>query len=304
MIMKGLKLPRLTLPQIVELLKETYREWSSDQAPQLGAALAFYTIFSLAPLLVIIVAIVGVVLGRETVQVHLLQELTELVGKNNATTIMSTVKGYYDPGSGLRATLMAFFLMLLGSTKVFMMLKNALNTMWDVEAAPVSGIKKMIKDRFVSFGVVLGSGFLLLVFLVASSVLAAASQYMGHVFPVIFQIADFVLSIIIITLLFAMLYKFLPDVEITWDDVWVGAAITALLLTLGKILLNVYLTRSTVSSAYGAAGSLVVFLLWVYYSAQIVFVGAEFTQVYARKYGTAIEPKESAAGPHPDARRE
>lgn len=276
-----------------DLLKDTYKEWSLDNAPQLGAALAFYTIFSLAPILIIITAVVGFFLGKDSVQIHILTELTKVVGQENATNIMAIIQNRWQPGSGITATIIAILLMLIGSTTIFVMLKNALNTMWGVKVTG-TGIKSILKERLLSFVIVLCVGTMLLLSMITSSVLAAMGRLLGNFFtiPIFFyQSLDCVFSIILLTGMFAMLYKFLPDVEISWGDVWVGAVITAILFTIGKYLLGLYLTRGTVSSAYGAAGSFVVFLLWVYYSAQIIFIGAEFTQVYARKYGTAIVPK-------------
>jgi membrane protein len=275
------------------LLKETYAAWSEDNASQLGAALAFYTIFSLAPILIIMVAVVGVFLGKESVQIYLLRELTEVIGKNNANYIMSTLQTSYHEGSGIRATLIAIAIMLVGSTTVCVMLKNALNTMWGVDGRP-SGLFNMIKDRIMSSLIIFFAGAFLFFSMIISSFISTVSNFIDIPF-IFYSTIDNIVSIILLTLLFSMLYKILPDVKISWEDVWVGGAITAILFTLGKFLLGLYLARSTVSSAYGAAGSLVILLLWVYYSAQIIFLGAEFTQVYARKYGSEIVPKKPQA---------
>lgn len=284
-------IPRFTnfWQQLWGLLKDTYAEWSEDNASQLGAALAFYTIFSLAPILIIIVAIVGFILGKETVQVFILGELTKVIGQDNAGYVMSTIQNRYTEGSGIRATLIAISLILVGSTTVCLMLKNALNFMWGVTEKH-SGLLNMIKDRIMSSLVILFAGFFLFLSMMISSFISTVSNFIAIPF-IFYTVIDNVVSIILLTLLFSMLYKVLPDVEVSWGDVWVGGAITAILFTLGKFLLGLYLARSTVSSAYGAAGSLVVLLLWVYYSAQIIFLGAEFTQVYARKFGSEIIPK-------------
>lgn len=275
--------------QLWILLKETYNEWSEDNASQLGAALAFYTIFSLAPILIIIVAAVGFVLGKESVQIYILGELAKVIGQNNAGYVMSTIQSSYQEGSGIRATLIAIFIILIGSTTVCVMLKNALNFMWGVTERP-SGIFEIIKNRVMSSLIILLAGFFLFLSMIISSLISTVSNFIDIPF-IFYTLIDNIVSIILLTLLFSMLYKVLPDVEISWGDVWVGGAITAVLFTLGKFLLGLYLARSTVSSAYGAAGSLVVLLLWVYYSAQIIFLGAEFTQVYAKKYGSEILPK-------------
>jgi membrane protein len=275
--------------QLYVLLRDTYTEWSEDKASQLGAALAFYTIFSLAPILIIVVAVVGVILGKETVQVFISGELTKVIGQHNAGYVMSTIQNKAYAGSGIKATIIAISLILVGATTVCVTLKNALNFMWGVIERP-SGILYIIKDRLMSSLIILFAGFFLFLSMMISSLISTISNFISIPY-ILYTVTDNIVSIILLTLLFSMLYKVLPDVEISWEDVWVGGAITAVLFTLGKFLLGLYLARSTVSSAYGAAGSLVVLLLWVYYSAQIIFLGAEFTQVYARKYGSEILPK-------------
>jgi membrane protein len=283
-----------SMQELWELIKETYAEWSQDRAPQLGAALAFYTIFSLAPIFIIIVAVVGYVLGKESVQVYLLREMTAFIGQENAISIMNTVKKSYHPGSGFKATLLAILVMLLGSTTIVVMLKNALNIIWGVKAQAQGFVWGIIRERIKSFLVVLLVGLFLFLSIMASSILAALNSFLGNFgeIPIIFfRILEFSISIALLVFMFAMLYKVLPDAAIAWKDVWVGAAITALLFTVGKFFLGLYIARSGTSSVYGAAGSLVVILLWVYYSAQIIFIGAEFTQVYARRYGSEIEAR-------------
>ena len=275
--------------QLSVLLEETYAEWSKDNASQLGAALAFYTIFSIAPILIIVVAVVGFVLGKESVQTYILAELAKVIGQDNGAYVMSVIQNRYHAGSGLRATLIAIALILVGSTTVCVMLKNALNTMWGVDDKP-SGLLNVIKERIMSSLIILVVGLFLLLSMLISSIISTVSNFI-NIPLILFTTIDNIVSICLLTLLFSMLYKMLPDVRISWGDVWVGGAVTAVLYTLGKFLLGLYLARSTVSSAYGAAGSLVVLLLWVYYSAQIIFLGAEFTQVYARKYGSEIVPK-------------
>ncbi len=284
--------------QVWILLRDTYTEWSNDNASQLGAALAFYTIFSLAPILIIIVAIVGFFLGKESVHTYILGELSKFVGQQNAEYVMNTINSSYQAGSGLNATIVAIILILIGATTVFMMLKNALNTMWGAKRGS-SRILQSLKDRIMSFLIVLLVGAFLFLSMVMSWLSSAANVYLSNYINIPFNLhgwLNYIISIILLSLLFALLYKVLPDVEISWGDVWMGGAITAILFTLGRFLLGLYLARSTVSSAYGAAGSLVVLLLWVYYSAQIIFLGAEFTQVYAKKYGAEIVPKKHARG--------
>jgi membrane protein len=276
-----------------ELLKETYVEWRKDNAPQLGAALAFYTIFSLAPLCIIIIAVIGYFLGKESVQLYIIYQMTEFVGRDNALNIMTMIQKDLRPGSGVYASILAFLIMLFGSSFVVVMLKNAMNTIWGVNQYS-SGILATIKDRLISCVIVLLLILVSFLLMISSSLLAVVKLYLSSLatIPIIFfQAGDILVSLLILTIIFAVLYKFLPDVSISWGDVWVGGAVTALLFTLGKIVLGSYIGRSSISSAYGAAGSLVVLLLWVYYSAQIIFVGAEFTQVYARKYGREIRPR-------------
>jgi membrane protein len=275
------------------LLKETYGEWRKDNAPQLGAALAFYTIFSLAPLFIIIIAVIGYFLGKESVQAYIITQMAEFVGRNNAQNIMTMIQRGYKPGSEIYATIVAFIIMLFGSSLVVVMLKDAINTMWGAKQYS-SSIINAIKNRLISCIMVLLFTFISLLLMISSSLLAALKLYLSnsvHIPMILFQAGDIFVSLLILTLIFAILYKFLPDVYISWRDVWVGAVVTAILFTVGKIFLGSYIGRSTISSAYGAAGSLVVVLLWVYYSAQIIFVGAEFTQVYARKRGREIRPR-------------
>lgn len=283
----------LRLQQVWILLRDTYAEWSRDNASQLGAALAFYTIFSLAPILIIIVAIVGFILGKQSVHTYILGELTKILGPNNADYVMGTIQSSYQAGSGIQATVIAISLILIGATTVCVMLKNSLNSMWGVETRP-SGLLYMLKDRIKSLLIVLFAGAFLFLSMLVTSIISGASVYLSNYVEIPLNFIAWlndIVSLILLSLLFAMLYKVLPDVEISWKDVWVGGAMTAIMFTLGRFLLGLYLARSTISSAYGAAGSLVVILLWVYYSAQIIFLGAEFTQVYARKYGSEIIPK-------------
>lgn len=280
--------------ELWSLLIDTYSEWRQDNATTLGAALAFYTIFSLAPIVIIVVAIVGFFLGQDYVQVFILTKLTEFLGKDNAVNIMNIVQSRYTPGFGTRATIVAVVIILVGSTTVFVMLKNALNTMWGVESGS-TGFLYILKERIMSFVVVVFIGMLIFLSMMLSSLVSALNLFLGNYVEIpliLIAVTDNIFTIILLTFLFAVLYKILPDVQISWGDVWIGGAITAILFTLGKYLFGLYLTKTSISSAYGAAGSLVVILMWVYYSALIIFFGAEFTQVFARKYGSEIVPKE------------
>ena len=277
----------------IELLKQTASEWAAQDGPRLGAALAFYTIFAIAPLFVIVLAIAAFWFGDEAASRELFSEVSGLVGSEGGKAIEALVSAARQTKTGVWATVIAVVTLFVGATGVFVQLQDALNSMWGVRRAPGRGLRNFIKDRLLSFTLVVGIGFLLLVSLVLSAVLAALGKFMAGVLPaqeVIWQGINFLVSFGVITLLFAMIFKVLPDVKIAWRDVWIGALITAFLFSLGKLLIGLYLGRSGVTSAYGAAGSLVVVLLWVYYSAQILFFGAKFTQVYASRHGRQLDP--------------
>jgi|YelNatPaOPRAMG01_1025707.scaffolds.fasta_scaffold00991_12 membrane protein len=275
------------------LTRDTLSSWSEDRASTLGAALAFYTIFSLAPILIIIVAVVGFFLGQLSVQSYIMGELAKSLGQENAEYVMQTIRSSYQAGSGLKATLVAVLLMLVGATTVCVMLKDALNTIW--KAAPRSaGIWYMLLDRIRSLLIVVFGGVFLFLSMVIGSLVSMTGLYLTNYIHIPFYLLgwlNYIFSFLLLVLLFALLFKVMPDVEISWGDVWIGGAITALLFTLGRFLLGLYMARSTVSSAYGAAGSLVVILLWVYYCAQIIFLGVEFTRVWAKRYGSDIASK-------------
>jgi membrane protein len=290
----GPKTRRPPLRPVWDLLSETYKEWRKDNAQTLGAALAFYTMFSLAPLLIIVIAIFGVILGKEPVQVEILRRAQELIGAQGAATVKMMLTAAYRPGTGLAATVIGGLVILTGSTSALAMLKQSLNIMWGATPDPKTPIWNLVKVRLMSYVMILIIGLLLVLSLLLSIVLSFLTgfvQNLVHV-PVFFiQLADLVLSFLLITLLFALVYKVLPDVKIAWTDVWVGSAVTALLFTLGKYLFGLYLARSTINSAYGAASSLAIILMWFYYSAQVFFIGAEFTQVYANRHGARVSPR-------------
>jgi membrane protein len=279
------------------LLKEAASAWSRDRAPRLGAALAYYTVFSLVPFLVVVIAVIGLVFGQQAAQSAILSQIGELVGEQSAAAIKDMIQRADQPSAGLFATALAVGTLLLGASGVFGQLQDALNTVWGVEPKEGRGLWGFIKDRFLSFVAVLGTGFLLLVSLILSSALAAFGKWFGGWLPfpeAVMQLMNFVLSFVVITGLFALIFKVLPDARVAWRDVWIGAALTAVLFTIGKFALGLYLGKSNVASAYGAAGSLVLVLLWVYYSAQILLYGAEFTQVYANRVGERIVPAPDA----------
>lgn len=281
-----------------QMLKETFREWKEDEALQLGAALAYYTIFSIAPMLLVVISVAGLVWEREAVQGQIVQQAQGLVGRDGAEAIQTmVVNAGKREGTGILATVIGLVTILFGATGVFAQLQSSLNHIWNVEPKPGAGVKGLLKVRLVSFGMILAIGFLLLVSLVISAGLAALDSFMGGLMPAAHFLVSalaFLVGFAVITLLFALIYRFLPDVRIAWRDVWIGAAFTSLLFVIGKFLIGLYLGNSSVGSTYGAAGSLVVLLLWIYYSTQILFFGAEFTQVYAKHRGSHIVPNEHA----------
>lgn len=271
------------------LFKQTFTEFGQDKVPRLGAALAYYTIFSMAPLLLIAIAITGLVFGKEAAQGQIFGQLRGVLGPQSAEMVQSMVANAAKPKTGTIATILGVFTLILGASGVFGQLKDALNTIWDVEPKKNAGILGMLKDRFLSAAMVFGIGFLLLVSLILDSVIAAFGKYAGQHLPggeAIWQVLEQVISLGVVTVLFAALFRFLPDLKIRWHDVWFGAGLTSVLFVIGKFALGIYFGKSAVGSSYGAAGSLVLVLLWVYYSAQILLFGAEFTQVYARTHGS------------------
>ncbi|HUE99541.1 MAG TPA: YihY/virulence factor BrkB family protein [Anaerolineales bacterium] len=296
------------LSNLPNLLKLTYQGWKEDKASRLSAALAYYTIFSLAPLLVIIIAITGIFWQREVVQSQVMNQVEALVGAEGRTFVSDLITGAGNTTEGIAATVIGIVTLLFGALGVFNELHNALNTIWDVKEEETKGflqsIKNVVFDRFLSFTMILGIGFLLLVSLVISAGLSAVEETIGNVIPlseIILQIVNLVISIGAIAVLFALMFKFLPDAEIAWRDVWLGALVTAILFSLGKMLIGLYLGNSAVASSFGAAGSLVLLLVWIYYSAQILLFGAEFTQVYANNYGSKIVPEGAEEARQPGA---
>jgi membrane protein len=282
------------MKRIFNLLKEAFQEWNEDRAPRLAAALSYYTVFSIAPLLIVVIAIAGLAFGQEAVQGQIYRQLDGLIGADGADTVQDLIENARNPASGIFATIIGVVTLLLGAAGAFVQLRDALNTVWDVQTPPnQNGIIATIRSQFLSFAMLLGIGFLLMVSLVISALLSVFDDFLlaaGGGF--LLKILSLAVSFGVITVMFAMIFKFLPDTKIEWRDVWIGAAFTSLLFNVGKFLIGLYLGNSGVASAYGAAGSLVVLLLWIYYSAQILLFGAEFTEVYSRTYGSRVpEPK-------------
>jgi membrane protein len=280
------------------LLKRAALDWLEDQAPTLGAALAYYTVFSLAPLVLITISLAGLIFGRDAAQGQVFYELRGVLGDATGQAIQDVVQNANSkPVTGVVATLIGFAMLLFGASGVFIQLQTSLNAIWGVQPKPGRGILGIMRDRFLSFSLVLVVGFLLLVSLLLTAVIAFVEQWFVGMVPGVAALAQLVnsaVSLIVITLLFAMIFKFLPDAKIAWRDVWIGAFLTAGLFTVGKFALGLYLATGSVGSSYGASGSLVVFLLWVYYSSLILFFGAELTKAYANRFGSCVSPANNA----------
>ncbi|MGF1524508.1 MAG: YihY/virulence factor BrkB family protein [Leptolyngbyaceae cyanobacterium] len=285
--------------QVWRVIKEAFQEWNQDNASRLAAALAYYTIFSIAPLLILVIAIAGLFFDSAAVREQMTGQIESLLGSSGADFITDVLDRANRPGesSGVLASAISIGLLLFGATGVLAQLQTSLNIVWNVKTRPDLGVMGFLHKRLLSFGMILGIGFLLLVSLVASSVVAGFADYFHTLFPgldSLVQLANFLISFGMVTLLFAMIFRFMPDVKIAWGDVWFGAAVTAILFAVGKFVIGLYLGNSSIGSTYGAAGSVIVLLVWVFYSAQILFFGAELTQVYARRFGSQIVPNQYA----------
>jgi membrane protein len=278
------------------VVKGTATEFSEDNVLRLSAALAYYAMFSIGPLLAIVVGVAGLAFGHDSVREQIHHSLQGMLGENSAKTVDSMMAAR-SHASSLITTIIGIVALLFGAAGVFGQLQDALNTIWEVKTKPGAGVWELIRKRFLSLSMVLGVGFLLLVSLALSTALAGFSHMLNEKFPMgalIGHLVNFMVSFGVITLLFALIFKYLPDVKIPWRKVWIGAIVTALLFTLGKFLLGLYLGRQSTASAYGAAGSVIVILMWVYYASVILLSGAEFTQVYAKQTGAKIVPSKHA----------
>jgi len=276
------------------LLNDAASGWSRDNAMRRSAALAYYALFSLAPLIVIVTAIAGILLGRRGARTEIAVEIGKLAGDQVARAILALAHGAEKHRSGVVAASIGTVALLLGASGVFGELKSSLNSIWEVKVRKGATVATLARNRLLAFGMVLGIGFLMILSLVASTVIAGVATYLRRLLPIpgwILGASDFALSLAVLTVLFAMVFKFLPDVELRWRDVATGAFGSALLFNVGKFLLSIYLGTSGVASAYGAAGSAIVTLLWLYYSSAILFFGAEFTKALARHTGCKITPK-------------
>lgn len=280
------------------LLAETYRQWDANKAPKMGAALSFYTVFSLAPLVILVTTLVGIVVQRDAARQEIVGQFRNFVGEGGALTVETILSHAVAQKTGWWGTIVGFVVLMVGASAVFGELQDSLNQIWGVSSKrhPVFLI---LKEKALSFAMILVLGFLMLVSFILSASIAVASHYLNAWMPGLdgfWELSNSGLSLLVITALFAIIFKILPDVQVAWKDVWLGAILTALLFVLGKFLLGFYFGRSAVASSYGAAGPLLIILVWVFYSAQIFFFGAEFTRSYALRYGSH---RKSAPAPPP-----
>ncbi len=301
----------MKLGDVVSLVKETIQQFGEDKATRLAAALAYAAVFSIPPLLLLVLVALGRLLGaqftEEQIESHLLDQFAGLLGPQSADLLADIIENASRPGGGLIAGTIGVVTLAIGASGFFAQLQDALNTIWEVKPAPGRGILGTIKDRLFSFSLVAGLGLLLLLSLVVSTALSALNAYVAGLLPdtrILVQIINQAVSLLVVILLFAAVYKFIPDVQIAWRDVWIGAIVTAVLFTIGKWAIGLYIGQSSTASDFGAAGSLAVFLVWIYYSALIFFLGAEFTQVYANRFGTRLVPEEGAVPVTEEARAE
>ncbi len=287
------------LDRVVKILKDTFTQWSDDKAPQLGAALAYYTVFSLAPLILLLISVFSLfVHDNAKIKTQISDQVSQFAGSSAGDVVGQIIDSTSkQKKSGIIGTVIAVVVALFGASGVFGQLQDALNTIWGVKAKPGLGIMGYLKARFISFGMVGGVCFMLLVSLSVTVLIKGFSNQLNNLLPggaAVSATITILLNLVIITALFAMIFRFLPDAKIAWSDVWIGAGITTVLFIAGKWALGLYLGSGSAGSAYGAAGALITTLVWVYYSAQIMLFGAEFTQVYANEFGTHIEPEPHA----------
>jgi len=290
----------------VKILRETGEEWYEDSVPRLAASLAYYTLLSVAPLSLLCVSVVGFFFGEHAARGQIAKQLGDAAGPEAAKAIQNIILNAHQSHAGVLSTVIGLVLLLVGASGAFGELQTALNTMWGVKPKPGQGVLGFVRKRALTFAMVLSVAFLLLVSLLASATLAAVGRILSESLPggeLLWQWLNFLIAFTLTTGLFAVIFKVVPDAQVRWRDVWVGAIVTALLFSLGRLLLGLYLGKAAVGSTYGAAGSMVAFVVWVYYAAQIFFLGAEFTQVYSRELGKPIEPASHAMStvpPKPD----
>lgn len=280
------------LKSLIALFKETLTQWLEHKAPRLAAALAYYMVFSLAPLLVIAIAIAGAIFGEDAARGEIVSQISGFVGQDAASVIEKAITNASQPDLSNIASLISVAVLLFGASGVFAQLQDALNTIWSVQPRPGRAVRQFISKRILSFGMVVGLGLFVILSLLLTAAISALSQLeLLPGFPFLWKFLSSAVSFGLVTFFFALVFKLLPDAKVAWKDVWMGAILTSILFTIGRSLLGWYLGKTSFASTYGAAGSLIVLLAWIYYSAQILFLGAEFTEVYARKYGSHITPK-------------
>jgi membrane protein len=284
--------------KIVEFFKAILTKWQKDNVTQLAASLAFFAVLALAPLVIVVTAVVGFIYGDAAAQAELVNRAEDLVGPEAADVIGSIVENAAEPGAGgILATVFGLAVALFAASNIFVQLQNALNQIWDVASDPRAGLMRTVKDRLFAFALVLGIGLLLLASLVLSTVLSTLQATAADVLPgggLVWRLVEFGASLLLFTLIFAVIFKIIPSAKVHWHDVWLGAAVTAVLFTIGRILMGIYLGSGAIASAYGAAASMMVLLIWIFYSTQILFFGAEFTQVYSKARGESIPPEDYA----------
>jgi membrane protein len=281
--------PSHSIQALVGLSRRAIADWRADFASSMGAALSFYTLFSLAPVIIIAISVAGLIFAQAAVQGEVFTQLQGLVGDKGAEAAQKLVESASTPSTSWIATIVGLVTMLIGATTVFAELQSDLDRIWKTPSPAHSGIWLLLRTRLLSFGLILGIGFLMLVSLVLTAILTVLGQWWASAFggwTILLQVANFVLSFVLTAGLFAMIYKILPSCPVAWRDVWIGATVTSLLFSLGKLVIGIYLGHSNITAAYGAAGSIAVLLLWVYYAAQIFLLGAEFTHVYATSHGS------------------
>lgn len=282
----------------MSLLKQTYTEWMEDEPFDLSSSVAYYAIFSLPALLIIIISIAGVAFGREAVEGQISSQIGGMIGPQAGKDIQQMIANAYKSDNSIISTVIGIATLLFGATGVFLQLQKSLNRVWDVKVDPKAGIKKIVLDRATSLGIIVAIGFIMLISLVVTAGLSALSDWIQRRLPdfilYLFYIVNFAVSLGIVTMLFAIIFKVLPDVKLKWRHVWIGAAVTAVLFEIGRFGLGLYFGKSEPASAYGAAGTVILMMLWVFYSCLILFFGAQFTQVYAKRNDKSLQPSEHA----------
>ena len=279
------------------LMRDSAIAWDDDDLVEQGAALAYYTVFALSPFLILMIVLSSVGFGQEASSGHLVDQIRGLIGVEGAQFVQTLITNAYRADSNVLATVVSTIMVLLGASAVFVQLRNSLNASWRVTHTPMGTIRGFIQTRLFAIAVILGIGFLLLVSLVFSAVLAAVSDYLGRNIAQLaglVNVVEFLMSFVGVTVMFALMFKFIPDAIVNWSDVWVGAGVTSVLFALGKLVIGVYLGNGAIGSTFGAASSLVIIMLWAFYSAQIVLFGAEFTRLYATRFGSGIRPGANA----------